>query len=181
MSHKEMIEFCNNLANQFSDRFLNADVLDCGSLDINGNNRWMFSGGTYYGIDIGSGANVDETCLVHEFQPDCKYDVIISTEMLEHDQYYPGSLVNMVGLLRKGGMLILTCGTTGRGIHGTIGHSPGTSPTSQIPGWQHYYRNITIDDIRAVLDVDVVFSRYAFEINNISKDLYFWGITGDSD
>ena len=67
MAHPEQAVFCNSVKNQFSQKFSNADVLDIGSLDINGNNRYLFSNCTYTGVDIGQGKNVDVVSKGHEF------------------------------------------------------------------------------------------------------------------
>jgi hypothetical protein len=181
MAHFEQIEFCKRIRLMFQERFVESSVLDCGSLDINGSNRYLFENCTYIGIDISSGKNVDNVCLIHKYKSDIKFDVIISTETLEHDMYYKLSLSNIIQLLKPNGLIIITCATTGRIEHGTKSLHPGTSPTSQIPGWEYYYHNLTIDDIRRVIDLDSVFERYGFEINNSSKDLYFWGISHNNE
>jgi hypothetical protein len=42
--------------------------------------------------------------------------------------------------------------------------------------WANYYKNLTEDDIRAVIDINNTFSSYGFEYEPVSCDLYFWGI-----
>jgi hypothetical protein len=98
MAHFEQIEFCKRIRLMFQERFVESSVLDCGSLDINGSNRYLFENCTYIGIDISSGKNVDNVCLIHKYKSDIKFDVIISTETLEHDMYYKLSLSNIIQL-----------------------------------------------------------------------------------
>ena len=119
MAHKEQIDFFVKVKNKFPDVFKNCDVLDIGSLDINGNNRYLFENYTYTGVDIGPGNNVDVISKGHEFKPDKKYDIVISSECFEHDMYYKKTILNCIELTKQGGLFTFTCATTGRPEHGT--------------------------------------------------------------
>lgn len=55
MAHPEQQVFMLSVKNKFPEKFNNCSVLDVGSLDINGNNRYLFSNYTYIGVDIGVG------------------------------------------------------------------------------------------------------------------------------
>ena len=178
MAHREQQEFCEAVRRRFPDSFRNRIVLDVGSLDINGNNRCLFENCRYIGIDIEHGPNVDVVCKAHEWcVAEGAFDTVISTETLEHDAFYAQSLRNMVRVLRPGGLLILTCATTGRPEHGTRRCDPRDSPfTARIAGWCDYYRNLTEEDIREVLDVDSAFSGYEFRLEPRHHDLQFWGV-----
>lgn len=156
------------------------DVVDFGSLDINGNNRFLFFNYNYTGVDIGKGRNVDVVSTTHEFSSDILYDFVISTEALEHDMHWEKSLVNMEKLLKPGRMMLITCASTGRPEHGTLkseGPEAFSSPlTSQVEEWMNYYRNLTEEDIRSVWDVDKIFAAYNFIYQPQAHDLYFVGI-----
>jgi 2-polyprenyl-3-methyl-5-hydroxy-6-metoxy-1,4-benzoquinol methylase len=176
MAHKEQQDFCYNVVALHPKHFSNKKVLDVGSLDINGNNRLYFTGCDYTGIDLGTGNNVDVITKTHNFKPDVQYDTIISTECFEHDLHYELSLQNIVQLLKPGGLFLFSCATEGREEHGTRKtKTHDLSPFTAII-WPDYYRNLSIEDIRNVLDVDDIFIDYQFSINTTSKDLYFWGI-----
>ena len=178
MAHKEQRDFCLSVKSLFPQKFEKARVLDVGSLDVNGTNRHLFGGCDYTGLDIAAGKNVDVVCCAHEYKPGPIFDIVICTEMLEHDQQYPDSLRAMVGCLKPGGLLIITCATTGRPEHGTRRTTPQDSPlTTQVGGWQDYYKNLTESDVRAVLDVSGLFSQYAFSVHAGHRDLQFWGVT----
>ncbi len=142
MAHFQQIQFLKSVKNKFPNYFSNVNVLDCGSLDINGNNRYLFDNYQYTGIDIGHGPNVDIVCKIHEFEGDGNlYDVVVSSECFEHDQFYEKSLQNMFKLLKPGGMMLFTCATEGRPEHGTRRTSPSDSPfTSNQEGWSDYYK-----------------------------------------
>jgi SAM-dependent methyltransferase len=178
MAHANQIEFCKKIKNKFPDFFKDKKVLDVGSLDINGNNRYLFENCEYTGIDIGPGKNVDIVSLGHKFDaPDESYDFIISTECFEHDMYYELTIKNIYRMLKSKGFFLFTCATTGRREHGTKRTSPRDAPLlTAFDKWSDYYKNLTADDIKKIYDLDKIFSKHEFEINKKSHDLYFYGI-----
>ena len=178
MAHPAQQQFCQEVKRRHAEFFSHRRVLDVGSLDINGSNRDLFEECEYIGLDLAAGRNVDVVCPVHEYDaPAGSYDVVISTEALEHDRHYVQSLRSMLRLLRPGGLLLLTCATTGRPEHGTRRHSPSDSPlTARIDSWCDYYRNLTEADLRACLEPEARFHDFAFSIEASHHDLRFWGI-----
>lgn len=168
--HQAQRDFCTRVKENLPEYFSGVSVIDFGSLNINGDNRYLFNDYIYTGVDIGEGTNVDVVCRASQYKPKEKVDVVISTEMLEHDEQWKESLLNMVQVLKSGGLLILTCATTGRPEHGTSRKSPGDAPFTN-----NYYGNRTEEDLREVWDMDV-FESYSFEWNKGTHDLYFWGI-----
>ena len=177
MAHPQQQQYIETIRKKIPDKFINCKVLDVGSLDINGNNRRYFSNYTYTGIDVAPGRNVDIVSTGHEYTSSELYDVVISTECFEHDRHYKLTLKNCVALLKPGGMFIFTCATTGRPEHGTKKTTPQDSPlTIQIKDWEDYYKNLTEQDVRDVLDVNSIFNMYEFSIGHETHDLYFYGI-----
>ena len=171
MAHPQQVNFCQSVVDKFPSKFQNKVVYDFGSLDVNGNNRYLFYNCEYVGIDLGEGKNVDVVSKAHEFKPTKKADVCVSTEMLEHDIYWDKSLQNMLRLLKKGGVFLITCATTGRGEHGTTNSkSPFASPFTN-----EYYKNISDEMFLSAVDVKL-FSEYELTGNERPYDLYFWGI-----
>lgn len=157
-----------------------AIVLDVGSLDINGSNRFLFEHCIYTGIDVVPGPNVDIVMPVHKWHGE--YDTIICTETLEHDMHWADTLRWMYSKLKIGGLLIITCATVNRPEHGTKRLVPESSGTSQLKGvWSDYYRNLTELDFREALNFDAGFSEYEFQVARDGKDLYFWGIRKEVD
>lgn len=171
MAHKEQQAFCRFVRHKHKKKFVNCSVLDIGSLDINGNNRYLFRRYKYLGIDLGEGKNVDMVCGGHEFNYDTQFDIVISTECLEHDEYWKDTLQNAVILTKPGGIFMFTCASTGRQEHGTHKAHPDTSPFTH-----NHYKNITIEEADNCINASVNFSEYYFEYNPISKDLYFYGV-----
>lgn len=175
MAHPEQAEFVKSIRDTFPEKFKGVRVLDIGSLDINGNNRFAFEDCEYIGIDIGMGRNVDIVSRGHEFKDDKGFDVVISTECFEHDEFWKLTIENAIKLTKPNGIFLFTCATTGRYEHGTRRTSPQDSPfTSQIEN--DYYMNLTENDIRSAIDMDSHFSIYQFLVNSQPHDLYFWGI-----
>jgi SAM-dependent methyltransferase len=180
MAHPEQRDYCTKIRTQFPQYFDNVKVLDVGSLNINGCNRYLFTGDltSYIGIDIAEGQNVTFVSKGHEWSvPDATYDTIISTECFEHDKFYPLTLANIIRMLKPNGMFLFTCATTDRAEHGTIRSDVYSSPlTSRIPDWCNYYKNLTEEDIRQAIEIEKHFKEFKFETNNKSHDLYFYGI-----
>lgn len=84
-------------------------VLEAGSYNVNGSARDYFTS-PYHGIDIRPGPGVDEVLAAKDagaHYPDC-YDVVVCTEMLEHDETPWLSLASLLHATCRGGYLILT-------------------------------------------------------------------------
>ena len=176
MSHPAQQDFVKSIKEKFPTYFTNVRVLDIGSLDINGNNKYLFDNKSkYLGIDIGMGNNVDIVCRAHEFIDYFGFNTIISTECFEHDEYLQKTLLNTVKLLKSGGLFLFTCATTGRNEHGTKRLETYSSPFTSLLD-SDYYKNVTVDDIKDNINIDITFSPHEFIINMDAHDLYFWGI-----
>lgn len=171
MAHQEQMDFCKSVKQIFPHFFKGVKVLDVGSLDINGNNRYLFEDFTYIGIDLGEGRNVDVVSRAHEYKSDSKFDTIISTETFEHDEFWVQSVNNIIDLLKPGGLFLFTCATEGRPEHGTRRTTPFNAP---FVG--DYYRNLTEDIMKGEINFDEHFSMYNFSSRQNPADLYFWGI-----
>ena len=179
MAHPSQWNYCDAVKQTFPNFFRNSKVLDVGSLDINGCNKPHFTNCIYTGLDIGPGPNVDVISKGHEYSvADEIYDTIISTECFEHDKYIALTLQNIVRMLRPEGLFVFTCATTGRPEHGTrrtdTYSSPLTTTVSTEEDWGDYYRNLTEEDFRQMLNFDAVFSKYEFNVEGL--DIRFWGI-----
>lgn len=137
--HDEALEFVRKMLRQYPDH-AKGKILELGSRFINGSVRTEFPDAAHYvGVDVYDGPNVDVVGLAHEVDlPDKDFDVVICTEMLEHDPFWWVSLLNGLDHLKSGGLLIMTCAGPSRGPH-----DEQESPT---PG---YYANVSADQIKA--------------------------------
>lgn len=176
MAHPEQRHFMMSVKQKFPELFKNCRVLDVGSLDINGNNRYLFTNYKYIGVDIGEGNNVDVVCRGHEFKDTKGFDVVISSECFEHDEFWKDTIMNCINLTKSGGIFLFSCATTGRPEHGTKKTTPQDSPfTSEIEN--DYYMNLTEKDITDEINISDYFSQHEFIARETwPQDLYFWGI-----
>lgn len=185
MAHQHQQDFFNKVKSKLPHYFTDVKVLDIGSLDINGNTRHFFHHPFYYvGVDLCKGNNVDVVSPGHLYDSGFQFDVVTSSECFEHDMYYDRTIKNMIRLLKPGGLMIFTCASEdrvkniGRPIHGTLTYKPQDAPflNNMSEEWANYYKNLTEEDIRNVVDINNTFSSYEFEFEETSFDLYFWGI-----
>jgi SAM-dependent methyltransferase len=100
-------------------------VLDVGSRFINGSIRPLvekfLQPCEYVGIDLEPGRYVDKILnvedMLREFGGE-SFDVVISTELLEHVPNWRLAVGNMKGVLRKGGVIYVTTRSYGFPYHG---------------------------------------------------------------
>ena len=72
-------------------------VLDVGSGDINGNNRFLFENCIYQGNDVIQAPNVTIVSKTKDLPfEDNFFDTIISTECFEHDPTYEDSFIKYI-------------------------------------------------------------------------------------
>jgi hypothetical protein len=110
-------------------------VLEIGSLDVNGGVRDLFRDcRAYHGIDVVEGPGVDEVADAADWSRPDAFDVVVSTEVLEHAPRWPNVLTNAWCSLAAGGRLVMTCATDPR------------PPHSAIDGWDvrpgEWYENV---------------------------------------
>ena len=174
--HGQQVDFINEALDFFSspdiamDFRSNVKILDCGSSDINGNNRQFFRDNYQYtGVDIAPAPNVDVVTPIHLYETDELYDVVLTGEMLEHDKTWKESIRKMISLVRPGGLFIMTCAAPGRPEHGTTKEHAWASPHTN-----DYYRNISATDFESLVDIHEEFSRYSLRYQDC--DLLFYGL-----
>lgn len=177
--HQEAKNFTIFVKRILENFFQNKTVLDVGSGDINGNNRFLFKNCNYHGNDVIKAPNVTVVSRTKDLEfPKEYFDTIISTECFEHDPDYEESLKKIYDMLKPGGLFLFTCASTGRKEHGTRRTSKTDSygTIGNLPDMQDYYKNLTLEDIRKVFDLSTLFSYWDSYYNSNSCDLYFYGI-----
>lgn len=175
MAHNSQQNFCKSVRNRFPDKFINCSVLDMGSLDINGNNRYLFGGNySYIGVDIGPGPNVDVISKGHEYNPGIQFDIVISTECFEHDPFWKETLQKCVELTKSGGIFMFTCAYYNRPEHGTKRSNTAEAAPHVVEIFGDYYKNLGEKEIAEALDLPNLFSSY--ECSHAISDLTFWGV-----
>lgn len=187
MAHKEQVDYVNRVKKELPDFFNNKKVLGVGTFNVCGTEDEFFDDCEYYGLDLGPGPGVDIVCPAQDYDaPDNSYDVVISCECFEHNPFYKETIINIIRLLKPGGLFLFTCATTGRPVHGVKYleeecklkyENWKTMPNVSIENWDNdYYKNLTEDDIRECVNIDASFSDYQFEVDENHCDLFFWGI-----
>jgi len=102
---------------------LDKRVLEVGSYQVNGSVRWIIeagSPGSYLGVDIQDGPGVDQLVNCEDLIDTFGYssfDLVISTEMLEHVENWQRCVVNLAGVVAEDGVLIVTTRSPGFPYH----------------------------------------------------------------
>lgn len=137
---------------------IQGNVLEIGSLDVNGSPKWHFREGNqwtkataqallerfpgYIGIDILSGRNVDFLVSSHDIVRtfgSAFFDLIVSAEMLEHDSEPWTTAAQIRAALKPGGHLILTtCGFN------TLYHHPPDHFRYSLSGIESLFKDLEI-------------------------------------
>ncbi len=134
------------------DRFDIAEnyVLEIGGYNENGTVRDFFTG-PYLCTDMREGPGIDLILDAHDMScfPDERFDVVISTEMLEHDSAFWLTVAEVARVLIPGGTFIVTA----RGI-----------------GFDHYHP-FPLDCYRfTTTAMQLLLERYGFEVHENQED-----------
>ena len=176
MAHPPQAEYFGTVREHYPSHFDGARVLEVGSLDINGSVRELFSGCQYTGVDLQPGPGVDLACPGHLLSlPTASFDTVISAECFEHNPFWRETLANMLRMTRPGGLVLVSCATTGRKEHGTSRTNPDASPFTVQEKWD-YYRNLTGRDLEHGVNLGGWLADWESWVNYISCDLYFIGL-----
>ena len=176
MAHTEQAEFFAGVREHYPASFDRARVLEVGSLDINGSVRELFVNCEYTGVDLQLGPGVDLACQgqLVDF-PTAHLDTTISAECMEHNPFWRETIANMLRMTRSGGLVLISCATTGRLEHGTTRTNPDASPFTSAEQW-HYYENLTAGDLESSLHLPGWLADWGGWVNFVSRDLYFVGL-----
>ena len=174
MAHKEQKDFIDRVKSKYPSYFTNTCILEIGSWNVNGTVRDFFtSPNKYIGLDIAPGLCVDVVCSGDTYDTTDRFDVSLSCECFEHNPKWVETFANAIRLTKSGGLILFTCATTGRKEHGTSKSEPENSLTSNV---SDYYKNLTQCDFESHFNFGEIFTEYAFDVNDITHDLYFYGI-----
>ena len=177
--HTEARDFTLFVKKILADYFTKKHVLDVGSGDINGNNRFLFDNCIYEGNDVIQAKNVTIVSKTKDlpFQSNT-FDTIVSTECFEHDPEYKQSFIKIYDMLKPNGLFMFTCASVGRPEHGTRRTSPHCSygTIGKLEDMSDYYKNLTVCDLNEALNLCSLFSVWDTYYNSKSRDLYFVGI-----
>lgn len=121
---------CNNVCVEFGQTHLTGDringkaVIEVGSLNVNGSIRSVvepFQPRSYLGVDLELGPGVDQVYdamdLLDRFGFEA-FDLLISTELLEHVRDWRTVISNFKRILKPNGTLFITTRSQGFEYHG---------------------------------------------------------------
>jgi len=119
-------------------------VLDLGGRDVNGTCRPLFpNAAPYVVIDLIQAADVTIVGDAAKWNPNRRYDVVLSTEVFEHTSRWPEMCATARRALAPGGVFVVTCA------------GPGRAPHSGVDGEQvrdgEWYANVNPDDLELML------------------------------
>ena len=178
MSHIDQLKFIKvfkefYIINNFNKHI---NVLEIGSLDVNGNIRNLFDfTNEYTGIDLEKGPNVDlvlNGTNIDELNKN--FDIIISCECFEHAKDWKLIFEKMCQISKPNSFIVISVASTGRVEHGTERSGNWQSPGNK----DDYYLNLTKKDFIKNFNLKKIFSNHFFFYNVNSYDLYFVGIKG---
>ena len=142
------------------------NVLDVGGQDVNGSPRGAISmadSGKYTVVDEVAGQGVDVVANAHKLPfEDNTFDLVLCTEVLEHDTAPWETLKEIYRVLQPDGELILTCANEERGPHESFF-------CSGIIGYHRLYAHEVIRDLH-----QAGFRRFVME--NKDTDIRIWAI-----
>ena len=175
MAHQQQAEFVAYCRLLYPDNFRNCHVLEVGSLNINGSIREFFADCSYVGVDLGEGPGVDLVARGEDLDfANNSFNTVASCECFEHNPEWVKTFQNMHRMCKLGGLVFMSCATTGRPEHGTPRTTPQDSPFTSLTS--EYYRNLTQEDFKDEFCLSKMFSTYQFFKQHITHDLYFYGI-----
>lgn len=155
--HQSVMAWLDDRAAQFGD-MADWNVLEVGSYNENGTPRKTFEQAvaTYTGIDMRAGRDVDAA-----MQADCllfdagHFDLVICTEMLEHDIRPWRSVPEMARVLKRGGHLLMTA--RGFDDYGGYPHHPcpGDFWRFNVNSFNVLFRDAGLEPIEITMDPEV--------------------------
>jgi GT2 family glycosyltransferase/2-polyprenyl-3-methyl-5-hydroxy-6-metoxy-1,4-benzoquinol methylase len=115
--------WCNDFGLKVKKHILpESSLLEVGSRNVNGSLRELFTGTVkeYVGVDIFDGPGVDQVVNVLDLGDafnERRFDMVLSTEMLEHCFEWKDALFQMLLVLKQGGILLVTTRSPGFELH----------------------------------------------------------------
>jgi glycosyltransferase involved in cell wall biosynthesis len=138
------------------DEIAGRQILEVGSFDVNGSVRPIIEAhgpASYLGVDGGPGPRVDKVVdccdLVDTFGPD-SFDVVVTTEMLEHVRDWQTCIRNLCEVLRPGGLLVITTRSAGFPYH----PHPEDHWRYSVEGFREILRRVGFDELDLYPDPD---------------------------
>lgn len=155
MCHDTIIEFGER--NLKKEDIYRKRVIEIGSKDVNGSLRPYIEKlgcNQYIGVDIEPGKGVDVICnaedIIERFGKE-SFDVVISTELLEHVKNWKKVINNIKDICKDNGIIILTTRSKGFGYH-DFGLDGGDHWRFEIEYMIHIFSDCIIEKLEKDID-----------------------------
>ena len=144
--HTEALNYIHEQFNKFNRPETTWDVLEIGSLNINGSVREILQphASTYLGIDVQEGPGVDLVASGDEFYAPEVFNIVVCAEVFEHTPAWRDIIKQAYINLKPGGILIATMAGIGRPVHSGV-----DGGWTLHPG--EHYENIDANDLNKAL------------------------------
>lgn len=139
-------------------------VLDLGGRNVNGTVHDLLPNARIDVLDITPGSGVTIVADARTWRTQHRYDLVVSTELLEHLDGWPQALTTAASALGHTGCLLLTAAAPPRPPHGAHGAAK--------PGVGEHYENV--DPVRLASELRSRFTTFGVEYNNDPADVYAW-------
>jgi 2-polyprenyl-3-methyl-5-hydroxy-6-metoxy-1,4-benzoquinol methylase len=157
------------------DEVFNKRIIEVGSNNVNGSLRPIYESwnpAEYVGIDIEYGPGVDIICdaedILERFGKN-SFDIVVSTELLEHVRNWRKVVSNLKNVCKPGGIIIITTRSFGHHYHGF----PYDFWRYEIDDMKYIFSDCNIDKIEKDTEYPGVFLRVTkpdnFFENNLSN------------
>jgi SAM-dependent methyltransferase len=169
--HKSCIDFGKRMLKK--NDVYGKHVLEVGSMDVNGSLRpivEVMRPAIYIGVDIQKGRKVDMICSAYDLIEIFGYesfDVVISTEMLEHVKAWQKAISNMKNVLKHNGILLITTRSKGFPYH----EYPSDYWRYEVSDMEKIFSDFTIEAIEKDTQEPGVFLKARKPMDFNEKDL----------
>ena len=171
MSNAAVLEYVQ--AHLSTEEVRGKKVLELGSYDVNGSPRPYVEGlgaTDYVGVDVAPGPGVDVICAAEQAVDRFgvqSFDIVISTEMLEHVRDWRSVVSSMKRVLRPGGLLVVTTRSRGFHVHGY----PSDFWRFEVEDFRRIFSEMEILDVRSDPSAPGVFIKVAKPVTFTERDL----------
>lgn len=161
--HQAVIDYVQQAVARYA---LKGDCLDLGGRDVNGSIHHLFPPDTAWTVvDQAPHPSVDVVADAATLELGRQFDVVVSTETLEHTPKGAEIVASAHRHLKPGGMFLATMAGPGRYPHGASGE-PAPPPGE-------WYRNVTPDDLALWL-AKAGFEGWSLDQNGLDLRVVAW-------
>lgn len=168
--HQEAFEGIKNLIKKYNVTNQYDRALDIGGQNVNGTVHTLLKVNRWDVLDIypGPGVTIVADGTTWRKPPeDPGYELVISTETLEHVKNWQGILHTVSDSLIPGGVFLGSWASTGRVPHTSTGDE-------WTPESDEHYGNVSPEETEEFLTDNAIFSQWDLVFNPTAGDLYMW-------